>query len=303
MLTFPSLMPLPSSAAEKARTYICKSGTVIWNQAVPCDKDSPERQAVADRIKSQKASATPAPAAASEGFTYGKKQYEPPAQVNANIGQIQAFPEKLLGVEIIVKDLLLHGNVFRGDARMPEGKRSIVVIEDSYGRSLPVALDEDRGLKFSGTFEPNFSYPLMQAVLEIRHVNDGYLVYAKGLTFSQEPPQASEVNFSDKPDPILSEFKEAEEQSEEPLSGQPVQSLQIPSQQIPSAAAMKELTAGLTNGQNGGLPDNLSELLKVFGGGSMPGMPEETDSLGFEKSKRKGAVEKHRVYNPSRDEE
>ncbi len=303
MLAFPGVLALPSSAAEKARTYICRSGTVIWNQAVPCHKDSPERQAVADRIKSGKASLSSLHESSSGKFTRETKRHEPPVQVNAHLGQIQAFPEKLLNVEIIVKDILLRGNVFRGDSRMPEGRRSVVVIEDTYGRSLPVALDEDRGLKFSGTFEPNFSYPLAQVILEIHHVSDGYLVYAKGMSFSQDPPQASEVNFSDRPDPILPEIKSSNEPDKRvdvPAAPQPLQ-MQLNQQQMPSPEQLKDLTAGLAGGSKGGLVESMSGLLKVFRGGGMEVMPEETDSLGFEKSKRKGVVEKHRVHNASRD--
>jgi len=261
-----SLQVTSSLGGEKTqRTYICKSGTVIWNQAEPCDKDTPERKAVAERIRNQTSPAPPE-------VPVHKQSSKP--NVAANIGQIQAFPEKHLDVNLILSAVALRGNIFRGDSRLPEGKRSIAVIEDSFGRSLPAVLDDDRGLKFSKTLEPDLSYAVDKAVLEIRRVEGGYLVYAKGLIFSEEPPRdAGVVNFNDKPDPIIPAIGiKNEEQAGGDFTDRPA----VISQNMPEAPSLQ----GQSDLVQKAL-DRLPELLKVFGGNipqgleGLDGQPED----------------------------
>lgn len=203
ILTSVFLLCQVAAAAEKdpkivsagpKKSYICTLGSVIWNQDIPCEQDTPVRDQM---FKMYKASA---PATGRES-PLGLAR---PSKTNANLSQLVNFPEEYLRQTVQLENLWLYGNVFRNrSSSLPSDKSSVVVIQDKFSRKVPVALDNSIGLRFADKLQPDQVYPVEEVLISVQALGEGYLPYIKGLKFGSGKSRTVKVNFKQMPNPIL----------------------------------------------------------------------------------------------------
>lgn len=176
--------------AKQARPYICNEANVIWNQSLPCDKDTPERQAIAHKLPKKVENVS----LKSESANSSSLK---PAEELSTIELVRDFPLKYKGTTIRIENIWLRGQIERDSQGLPASRRFIGILEDDAENILPIAIHNDWAFKLKRTLDQNYAYHIDTVRLTLEHANVGLYRCIKGIVFSGRDPKPSEqpMNF------------------------------------------------------------------------------------------------------------
>lgn len=189
-----------STEAQQARTYFCQERGVIWNQNQPCNQDSPERQAVVNRIS--KARMEPK----KPSFPTVRTPYDSSEVIIDELWQIKEFPSKYANATIVLENIWLRGELRKSPSELPIGQQYVAFLQNKDGDTLAIAFHDDWAFRLKTKLRPKHIYSVKKIRLVMERLESGVYPLVKSLHFGAEAMQPADALSEDfNQSPIISD--------------------------------------------------------------------------------------------------